>query len=181
MKSLRAHIRAKSLALCRKTRDAAGVQRRWSLFVTEKAKFSTYDTPVWHRPKDECGGGSAWAAGFIHAFHFSSTPLVGSNQLRRADLLAALCQESAGDFSRVTAAELAAAEASFADKEARPRRRRRRGAGGGGARAGGGAARDRGDARAAVGGRAAILRAGGLRRRRWRDVELPSSAARRWR
>ena len=119
MKSLRAHIRAKSLALCRKTRDAAGVQRRWSLFVTEKAKFSTYDTPVWHRPKDECGGGSAWAAGFIHAFHFSSTPLVGTNQLRRADLLAALCQESAGDFSRVTAAELAAAEAAFAGKEAR--------------------------------------------------------------
>ena len=75
--------------------------------------------PVWHKPKDECGGGSAWAAGFIHAFNFSSTPLVGSNQLRRADLLAALCQESAGDFSRVTAAELAAAEASFAGKEAR--------------------------------------------------------------
>ena len=133
MKALRSHTRAGELALCRKTRDAAtGVQRRWSLVVRSdgggftrwssgptSASFSTYDTPVWHRPKDECGGGSAWAAGFIHGVHFASDTKLLVQVMRHADLLAALCQESAGDFSRVTAAELAAAEATFADKDAR--------------------------------------------------------------
>jgi len=81
------------------------------------ASYSTHDLPVWHTPQDDLGGGSAWAAGMIHALHVRpvSTRL---EALRRADLLSALCMETRGDFSAVTREQLEAAEAEFAGKEA---------------------------------------------------------------
>lgn len=122
------------VSLCRKVRSSEGVQRRWSLLTMLDGRgghtaHSTAALPVWHVPKDECGGGSAWAAGFIHAMHVDparggSAEAVGvadatRRALRRADLLSALCQESEGDFSTVTASELAEAEARFDGVDAR--------------------------------------------------------------
>ncbi|KAL1496135.1 hypothetical protein AB1Y20_014756 [Prymnesium parvum] len=124
MAELQRGWRCKRVALCRKRRDEAGVQRRWSLFTSAQegedaalSFHSTHDIPLWHLPKDECGGGSAWAAGFIHALHVkpAGSPV---EALRRADLLAALCQETAGDFSSVSGEQLARAERAFAGKEA---------------------------------------------------------------
>lgn len=119
MESLRALWRCKRVCVCRKVRDAAGVQKRWSLKVEAGAEpESTAATPVYHVPKDECGGGSAWAAGLIRALHFDREGGSASSRgrlLRRADLLSALCQETAGDFSAVTGAELRAAEAKYID------------------------------------------------------------------
>jgi 2-keto-3-deoxy-6-phosphogluconate aldolase/sugar/nucleoside kinase (ribokinase family) len=122
---------SKRVTLCRKTRRPDGVQRRWSLMVDASgATFSTHDLPIWHAPRDECGGGSAWAAGMIHALHIgwgdeqASTGdghglgLAPELAMRRADLLAAMCQESRGDFSRVTGAELRRTEDQFRGKEA---------------------------------------------------------------
>jgi hypothetical protein len=55
---------------------------------------TTTSTPVWHSPKDELGGGSAWSAGLIHyALHNRSnmkTEANGAAALRSADMLAAL-------------------------------------------------------------------------------------------
>ena len=82
--------------------------------------YSTQEIPVWHVPKDDLGGGSAWAAGMMHALHFQ--PVAADAHLaalRRADLLSALCQETAGDFSAVTLPELEAAEARFSGVAAR--------------------------------------------------------------
>jgi hypothetical protein len=45
------------IACCFKTRDETGLQRRWSVIVDTKTTISTYDHPVFHRPKDELGGG----------------------------------------------------------------------------------------------------------------------------
>ena len=96
MAELQRQWRCKRVALCRKRRDASGVQRRWSLMTEMAAEtiatHTTYALPVWHVPKDECGGGSAWAAGFIHALHVSAV-VSPAEVLRRADLLSALCQE----------------------------------------------------------------------------------------
>ena len=54
----------------------------------------------------------------IHALHMArvATPL---EALRRADLLSSLNQETEGDFSSVSAMQLADAEAAHAGKEAR--------------------------------------------------------------
>lgn len=65
---------------------------------------TTVQTPIFHRPKDECGGGSAWAAGLIDSLgeyfgDIQSVDAVGSADsdlydsplvrcARRADLLA---------------------------------------------------------------------------------------------
>ena len=35
---------------------------------------STAALPTWHVPKDDLGGGSAWAAGMIHALHYQPAP-----------------------------------------------------------------------------------------------------------
>lgn len=82
MRQLHQQWRCKRVALPRKTRDSVGIQRRWSL-LTELPGFSSnsstdsvveYTTKaqsVFHRPADECGGGSAWAAGLIHALHIA--------------------------------------------------------------------------------------------------------------
>ena len=108
----------KKVAICRKVRDDKGLQRRWSLLTTLDNTYSTYDLPVWHTPRDDLGGGSAWAAGMIHALHVAP---VGTYEeaLRRADLLSALCMETMGDFSAVTRAQLDKAESQFAGKEAK--------------------------------------------------------------
>ena len=66
------------------------------------------DEPVWHIPKEETGGGSAWASGFIYGLLDSSTERYADPRstdlrhvLRSADVLSALCQESVGDHSTV--------------------------------------------------------------------------------
>ena len=62
----------------------------------------------WHIPKEETGGGSAWASGFIYDLLDNSTDTYADprtadlrNTLRSADVLSALCQESVGDHSTV--------------------------------------------------------------------------------
>lgn len=35
---------------------------------------TTLKTPVYHRPKDECGGGSAWACGILDVFMNKGLP-----------------------------------------------------------------------------------------------------------
>lgn len=122
MISLQQLWKCKRLALCRKESDSCDVQQRWSI-VTEMSgsgvpmPTSTKDTPVWHSPKDPCGGGSAWAAGLLNALHCEALPL--PKAMRRADLLSALCQESEGDFSQVASKELCAAEAQFDGRAAK--------------------------------------------------------------
>ena len=126
----------KRIALCRKVRDAAGVQKRWSLLVdrfgsidprrfSTEVRLSTAAHAVHHVPKDECGGGSAWAAGFIASMHARAKGAKPADTLMRAlrvaDLLSALCQESRGDFSTVSAEELAAAEVRYIDHGAEAR------------------------------------------------------------
>lgn len=123
MRQLQEKWKCKRIVVCRKTRDSGGLQCRWSLLTEMKhdsnviVECSTRALPVLHIPKDECGGGSAWAAGLIHALHVA--PISTLSALRRADLLSALCQETVGDFSRVSGDELRAAEQRFADVEAR--------------------------------------------------------------
>jgi hypothetical protein len=76
---------------------------------------------VVHQPRDELGGGSAWAAGFIDA----SMEALEKHQkvdelkrLRRADLLAALCQETLGDHSIVPRRILSEVEAKYVGRPA---------------------------------------------------------------
>jgi hypothetical protein len=74
-----------------------------------------------HRPKDEVGGGSAWFAGFCHYLmhtNDSNDSIVVPLALRRADLLAALCQETVGDHSLVTPSQLAMVESKYANQTA---------------------------------------------------------------
>ena len=98
------------------------------MFATALADVSGVHTtvriPIFHRPKDECGGGSAWFTGLLDCFYqrgwseaaASSTPtadITGSTMvesLRRADLLAAMCQETVGDHSQVTRSQLSHVE-----------------------------------------------------------------------
>ncbi|CAK0835578.1 unnamed protein product [Prorocentrum cordatum] len=122
--SLHAALHGPALACCFKERDASGVQRRWSVVVDSSGVHSTEGTPVVHRPKDECGGGSAWAAGLIDGLAGRlrgaaparasggevTLPAAVGELLRRADLLAAMCQESVGDHSTVTRPQLLLAE-----------------------------------------------------------------------
>lgn len=100
------------LALCLKTRTADNEQTRWSLLATANGLLSTRDTPTIHTPKDDLGGGSAWHAGFLD-YAAESKGVSAQAQLRRADLLAALCQESIGDHSQVVRSELSEAENRF--------------------------------------------------------------------
>ena len=87
------------LACCFKTRDADGVQTRWSIVCERGVCSSTIDAPTIHVPKDECGGGSAWAAGII------DLRLRGADWMlaqRAGDALAALTQEIEGDHGDVS-------------------------------------------------------------------------------
>ena len=120
MKAVRSKLGVKRLACCfKKVLDSSGLQRRWSVVCDETGRVhSTHDLPVVHRPRDQLGGGSAWMAGLLD--YFMEHGLEGDMQsaLRRADLLAALCQETVGDFSTVTRQELQEAELRFAGCEA---------------------------------------------------------------
>eukprot|EP00913_Durusdinium_trenchii_P001775 g1645.t1 len=102
MSRLIRQLKCKRLAMCVKNRDdSTGLQTRWSL-LTELDGDSVREhrsIPISHVPKDECGGGSAWAAGLIHALHVDSLTI--PEALRRADLLSALSQNTEGDFSRM--------------------------------------------------------------------------------
>lgn len=40
---------------------------------------TTLKTPVYHRPKDECGGGSAWACGILDVFMNKGLPSSGKS------------------------------------------------------------------------------------------------------
>jgi len=115
-----------ALACCLKERDENGQQKRWSVIVDSQGVHSTETTPTFHEPKDECGGGSAWAAGMIdqlaHDVPSGKFTLVGKRvklgtqpvvAARHADLLAALCQEVVGDHSNVTRNMLVEAENQF--------------------------------------------------------------------
>ena len=103
-----------NIACCFKTRDSNGMQTRWSTIVDSNGTHTTKDIPTIHLPKDECGGGSAWAAGCIDAYLNN----VQDNRLvaRRGDLLAALCQETVGDHSWVTRSNLQCALDEFDNK-----------------------------------------------------------------
>jgi Entner-Doudoroff aldolase len=95
------------LGCCFKERQG-NVQTRWSVLSRGTGKTSsTLGTPVFHSPKDECGGGSAWAAGCIDCV--TRFPKRSTDDLefvaRRADLLAALCQETVGDHSNTSETE----------------------------------------------------------------------------
>lgn len=119
-------INGPALACCLKERDASGRQKRWSIIVDGNGMHSTEHSPVFHVPKDECGGGSAWAAGVIHCLSqelaaserpaltrlrdvVSLGPCV-TTAARRGDILAALAQETMGDHSIATRRDLDAAE-----------------------------------------------------------------------
>ncbi len=112
MSRLQAKTKFKRVALCRKTRYSTGVQRRWSLLVD--AHTQNKSNPIYHIPKDECGGGSAWAAGMIYSL-LEQLPI--TDALRRADLVAALCQTSAGDFSQATGEDLRTLESSLVSEK----------------------------------------------------------------
>jgi len=95
------------LACCFKIRTGAS-QRRWSIVVDAAGAHSTAVAAVLHEPKDECGGGSAWCAGVMDYFMENGLHGGCGEAASRGDNLAALCQETAGDHSIVTRAELEA-------------------------------------------------------------------------
>ena len=134
---IHARLAGPAVVCCFKNRDDANVQRRWSVLIDAAGTHTTQSLPTFHIAKDECGGGSAWACGIMHALslapgspasRFSDGGSGGPVQIegvtdicaamRHADLLAALCQEVAGDHSTVTLEELSAAEARWAGVEA---------------------------------------------------------------
>ena len=140
MRAVHAQLKGPMLCVCFKIREAATQrQTRWSVAVDGKGVHTTFHTPVYHIPKDECGGGSAWSAGLIDRLTESDVQwtrdvdeegvasfwslATGSRTasvevaLRRADLLAALCQEERGDMSTVDRKRLSSNEGAF---EGRP-------------------------------------------------------------
>ena len=157
---------------------------RWSSGPTS-ASFSTYETPVWHRPKDERR--RLGVGGRVHP----RRPLRERHEAARAGDAPRRPSRRPlpGERRRLLARHGGRARGGGGvvrgEGGAAPRRRRRRGAGGGGARAGGGAARDRGDARGAAVGRARSRSCAprGRRRRRWRAASSsPCARLRgRWR
>ena len=97
-----------AVACCFKRRSKGNVQRRWACIINDAAEVSSMGEPVWHVPKEETGGGSAWASGFIHGLleggavgYADPRTAVMRHPLRSADVLSALCQESVGDHSTV--------------------------------------------------------------------------------
>lgn len=109
-----------AVACCFKRRSESNVQRRWCCIVNETGEVSTKDEPVWHVPKEETGGGSAWASGFIHGLLAAGNGSYADPRtvdlkhcLRSADVLSALCQESVGDHSTVCLPEFEAKLAEY--------------------------------------------------------------------
>jgi len=102
--AIQAKLKTKWIVCCFKTRNEKNLQTRWSSVVSSNGVVSTDKTPTLHTPKEDVGGGSAFFAGFcdyiIQAFsEKKEVNLVKA--LRRGDLLAALCQETLGDWSSV--------------------------------------------------------------------------------
>jgi sugar/nucleoside kinase (ribokinase family) len=87
--------------------EGDGKQKRWSVVSHSFGIDSTESDAVIHSPNEKLGGGDAWLAGFIDALsehgHGPVSPLIGA---MRGDLLAALCQKTQGDVSKVTREEL---------------------------------------------------------------------------
>lgn len=121
-----------AIACCLKERDGQNKQKRWSILIDGDGFHSTESMPTIHMPKDECGGGSAWAAGLIDALgqdlkacakrqpgRNGSSVTWGKDAvakaLRNGDILAALAQESAGDHSTATRDDLEIVKAQFHD------------------------------------------------------------------
>ncbi|XP_065841162.1 uncharacterized protein [Oscarella lobularis] len=117
MQTLRSKWELKRLACCFKAVDKTGLQTRWSVLATESGTFTTHGTPILHRPVDALGGGSAWMAGLLDSFMDADVSTMDvTSALRHADLLAALCQETAGDHSTVTRSQLSQVEERFAKR-----------------------------------------------------------------
>ena len=89
----------------------AGGNRRFSAVAAEAGCVCTADMGVEHHPVQALGGGDAWVAGFLGHLAQHPAPSAGELKLglRRGDLLAALAQETHGDFSSVSHAQLAEA------------------------------------------------------------------------
>lgn len=98
-----------AVSCCFKVRREDNVQRRWSVLVNDAGEYSTRDAPVWHVPKEETGGGSAWAAGFLFGLlqaggglsYADARSVDLSSAIRSGDVLSSMCQESVGDHSTV--------------------------------------------------------------------------------
>lgn len=106
----------------------AGGNRRFSAVAFAangggKNYACTAEMGVEHHPIQALGGGDAWVAGFLSGLlsqpadcKVSPDNLLAA--LRRGDLLAALSQETHGDFSSVTKAQLRAEETKWAGRVA---------------------------------------------------------------
>ena len=54
-----------------------------AVIADEQGVHTTDDIPVYHKPKDECGGGSAWAAGLLdRSVPWHATPYYKSCTLK---------------------------------------------------------------------------------------------------
>eukprot|EP00929_Paragymnodinium_shiwhaense_P014388 TRINITY_DN122292_c0_g1_i1.p1 TRINITY_DN122292_c0_g1~~TRINITY_DN122292_c0_g1_i1.p1 ORF type:complete len:663 (-),score=98.28 TRINITY_DN122292_c0_g1_i1:146-2074(-) len=129
IKAISTKLSGPALACVMKTRDAAGAQQRWSVLVDATGTYTTAHMPTEHTPKDECGGGSAWAAGVIHRLSQNMLtakqappPRSGGfvafggsalSAIRRGDIMAALSQETVGDHSTATLSDLDAVEQQY--------------------------------------------------------------------
>jgi sugar/nucleoside kinase (ribokinase family) len=118
MRALYRKLAGPAIVCCFKSRDASGLQTRWSVVCDAAGTHSTRNAPVLHRPLENIGGGSAFAAGLIDRLAAGRArgedgATLWIEAAHRGDLLAALCQETLGDFSTVQRSELSAAEAAL--------------------------------------------------------------------
>ena len=95
------------VALCRKVRDARGVQRRWSIMTVADAEaggaadgvafYSTYELPVWHAPREDIGVRRVPSAAHAHGLHRRSrgwSPGVREGRGRRLASRAQACKRA---------------------------------------------------------------------------------------
>lgn len=83
-------------------------QKRWSTAITPQGTIVTTEgKAVFHTPKEPCGGGSCFAAGLIDGCY---AELGLADAMHRGDCLAALCQETMGDWSIIDRPMLTRAE-----------------------------------------------------------------------
>ena len=106
------------VAVCFKRRtDAQGSQSRWSAVATRSGLHSTAEIPTHHRPKDECGGGSAWSTGCIDGLIRCPTAH-WRGLLRRGDVSAAWSQEIVGDQSNTSGIAIDQCLTAYANRPA---------------------------------------------------------------
>ncbi|CAE8708839.1 unnamed protein product [Polarella glacialis] len=136
LRAIRGKLQGPAVTCCFKQRGSDKQQKRWSAWVDGTGTHTTEATPTIHVPKDECGGGSAWAAGLIDALSRCSEAAsealkptrdgalvaLGGHRatlaLRSGDILAALAQESVGDMSTATQADFDMVEQKFRGRTA---------------------------------------------------------------